>query len=401
MALVTDIGLAVLQSREGVRLKAYLDSVGVWTIGWGHTKGVYKGQTITRAQAEAFLREDIDTHARPILAAVKVPLADHEADALVSIAFNIGIGSASGRAKKNPGFRDSAFLRALNAGKPRADVAQLFMNWVTPPEITSRRRAERDQFLTPYSVAMPKARSSDAGPARARRAAAPAPVVPAAPEVAYVTPEEAAADAPKPSSWLSWLKPRGTGPDRPGLKPGGDPALWDVQDALKRLGYEPVLRDGLNGDRTRNATRTARRRNGMPDGEDALDPAFRAALPGLLPAMVSKTRAEATTQDMQEQSPDLFAPLKGILGTGGITTGIAAIGAASDAGLMDKVKGTLDQVSGTARSAQEGIGVLFGIGQWLYAHWWIIAAVVGVSLALRGYIGWLKLKALWRAGRAS
>jgi len=394
MALVTDIGLAVLQSREGVRLTSYLDSVGVWTIGWGHTKGVTKGQRITRAQAEEFLREDIDSHARPILAAVKVPLADHEADALVSIAFNIGVG----------GFKRSSFLKLLNKGD-RAGCARAIMSWVKPKEITTRRQAERDQFLTPYSTALPKARSDDAARVRVTRpapvrAVAPEPEPETTPEVAYITPAQAVSERPAGSRWLSWLRPSAPVADRPGLKPGGDPALWDVQDALKRLGYEPILRDGLNGDRTRNAVRTARRRNGLPDGEE-IDAAFRAALPGLLPAMISKTRADASTQEMVQQSPDLFAPLKGILGTGGITTGIAAIGAASDAGIMDKIKGTLDQISGTAASAQEGIGVLFGIGQWLYAHWWIILAVVGVYFLAKGYVWWLNVKALWRAGRAS
>jgi len=160
--LVSPIGLAVLKSREGVRLKAYLDSVGVWTIGYGHTKGVKKGDVITQAQADAFLEQDIDSHAKPILDAVKVPLAEHEADALVSIAFNIGVG----------GFKGSTFLKRLNEGN-RASCAANIMLWNKPPEIISRRTAERDQFLTPYSKALPKARSTDAKPI-----AAPAPVQP-------------------------------------------------------------------------------------------------------------------------------------------------------------------------------------------------------------------------------
>ena len=160
--LVSPIGLAVLKSREGVRLKAYLDSVGVWTIGYGHTKGVKKGDVITQAQADAFLEQDIDSHAKPILDAVKVPLAEHEADALVSIAFNIGVG----------GFKGSTFLKRLNEGN-RASCAANIMLWKKPPEIISRRTAERDQFLTPYSKALPKARSTDAKPI-----AAPAPVQP-------------------------------------------------------------------------------------------------------------------------------------------------------------------------------------------------------------------------------
>lgn len=152
---VSAIGLAAIKSREGVRLDAYLDSVGVPTIDWGHTKGVRMGQRITRAQAEAFLAEDIDTHAAPIFATIKVPVADHEADALASIAFNIGVG----------GFKRSTFLKRLNAGD-RAGCAVAIMQWLKPPAITTRRTAERDQFLTPYDVELPKARSDDASPVK-------------------------------------------------------------------------------------------------------------------------------------------------------------------------------------------------------------------------------------------
>jgi lysozyme len=164
MGLVSDIGLNVLKEREGVRLTAYKDSVGVWTIGWGHTAGVKRGDRITRETAEAYLAADIDTHAAPILAAVTVPLEDHEADALVSVAFNIGVG----------GFKRSTFLRKLNAGD-KAGCAEALLDWNKPPEIKTRRAAERAQFLTPYSVALPVAtlKASAAKPSAPRAPAAP------------------------------------------------------------------------------------------------------------------------------------------------------------------------------------------------------------------------------------
>ncbi|MBO1021482.1 lysozyme [Methylobacterium sp. SD274] len=155
-AIMTPFGLAALKSREGVRLKAYLDSVGVPTIGYGHIKGVKLGQVITQAQADAFFLEDLASHALPILSAIKVPVADHERDALISIAFNIGVG----------GFTGSTFLRRLNAGD-RAGCAEAIMMWKKPEEIIFRRTAERAQFLTPYSKAAPKARSTDAKPVSA------------------------------------------------------------------------------------------------------------------------------------------------------------------------------------------------------------------------------------------
>ena len=152
-AIMTPLGIAALKSREGVRLKAYLDSVGVPTIGYGHTKGVKMGQTITQAQADAFFLDDLASHALPILSAIRVPVADHERDALISIAFNIGVA----------GFTGSTFLKRLNAGD-REGCAEAIMMWRKPAAIVSRREAERDQFLTPYSVRAPKARSTDASP---------------------------------------------------------------------------------------------------------------------------------------------------------------------------------------------------------------------------------------------
>ncbi|WP_336488267.1 lysozyme [Methylobacterium nigriterrae] len=152
-AIMTPLGIAALKSREGVRLKAYLDSVGVPTIGYGHTKGVQVGQTITQAQADLFFLEDLASHALPILSCIKVPVADHEQDALISIAFNIGVN----------GFKGSTFLRLLNAGD-RSGCGSAIMAWKKPSEIISRREAERDQFLTPYTARAPKARSTDARP---------------------------------------------------------------------------------------------------------------------------------------------------------------------------------------------------------------------------------------------
>lgn len=143
--LMTQPGITALHSREGVRLKAYLDSVGVPTIGWGHTKGVLMGQTITLEQAEKFFLEDLDSHAAPILAAVKVPLADHQKDALISIAFNIGVGA----------FKKSTFLKRINAGASPKQIADAIMMWKVPEEIIGRRRAEVNQFFTPYDVALP------------------------------------------------------------------------------------------------------------------------------------------------------------------------------------------------------------------------------------------------------
>ena len=83
-----ELAAQLIRSFEGCRLVAYRDSVGVWTIGFGHTLGVAAGQTITMEQAEAFLAQDMAS----LLAMVKdKPLV--EAAALVSFGYNCGAAS--------------------------------------------------------------------------------------------------------------------------------------------------------------------------------------------------------------------------------------------------------------------------------------------------------------------
>lgn len=163
---MSDIGRAALQGREGTKLEAYRDSVGVWTIGTGHTAACgapipHYGLTITADAADACLARDLGLFERAIAGALKVPVAQHEFDALVSIAFNVG-----------PGFANSTAVRKLNAGD-RAGAAKAIMMWSKPASIISRREGERDQFVTPYETALPKARRSDAHPVKARAAVDP------------------------------------------------------------------------------------------------------------------------------------------------------------------------------------------------------------------------------------
>jgi len=134
-------GLIALIGHEGIVLSPYRDSVGVWTIGVGHTKaaggldpGTFKGK-LTLQQVVDLLRDDIKKYEAGVLKAVKVPLKQHEFDALVSFHFNTGA------------IAKATLTKSLNAGD-KALAAKQFMNWVKPKEITERRMAERDLFLT-------------------------------------------------------------------------------------------------------------------------------------------------------------------------------------------------------------------------------------------------------------
>lgn len=131
----SDEGLRLLKEREGCRLEAYLDSVGVPTIGVGHTAGVQMGTTITEEKAMDLLREDLKWSEAAVTSGITVPLAQHQFDALVSFVFNVGQGA----------FMASTLRRVINQGDYGGAALQLD-RWHIPPEITSRRNGEREQF---------------------------------------------------------------------------------------------------------------------------------------------------------------------------------------------------------------------------------------------------------------
>lgn len=84
-------GLDLIKSFEGLRLKAYNDSTGTPTIGYGHTHGVQLGQTITATQALAFLAEDVVSVENSINK-YGFDLTQNQFDALVSLCYNTGAG---------------------------------------------------------------------------------------------------------------------------------------------------------------------------------------------------------------------------------------------------------------------------------------------------------------------
>lgn len=132
--------LSLIKRFEGLRLKAYICPAGVPTIGYGTTKGVRMGQTITEEEAERLLREDVAVFERGVDEAVKVPLNPNQRAALVSFAYNVGLGA----------FRTSTLLRLLNKGD-YAGAAKQFDRWTKGggkvlPGLVKRRAAERELF---------------------------------------------------------------------------------------------------------------------------------------------------------------------------------------------------------------------------------------------------------------
>lgn len=133
------IAAALVKRSEGCRLKAYRDSGGIWTIGYGHTKGVTEGMTCTQAQADAWLDEDMSEAERNVAALVKVPLTTCQTAALTDFAFNTGASQLA----------HSTLLRVINAN--HLDLAPgEFERWVYDngkkmPGLVIRR--EREAFL--------------------------------------------------------------------------------------------------------------------------------------------------------------------------------------------------------------------------------------------------------------
>lgn len=116
-------GVALIKRWEGKRLTAYQDSVGVWTIGYGHTSAagapkVAAGLKITDAEAEDILRRDLGQYEDAVAGAVKVPLTGNQFGALVSFTYNLGAAN----------FRSSMLLKKLNASDYAAVPAEM-LKW--------------------------------------------------------------------------------------------------------------------------------------------------------------------------------------------------------------------------------------------------------------------------------
>ena len=108
-------GIALIKKFEGCRLESYKCAAGVPTIGYGSTKGVEMGMTITQEGAEELLLKDIAEFEEFVLEASEMPLSQHQFDALVSWTFNLGPSN----------LRASTMLKVLNKGEYEDVPAQI------------------------------------------------------------------------------------------------------------------------------------------------------------------------------------------------------------------------------------------------------------------------------------
>ena len=133
-------GINFIKRHEGLRLKAYQDSAGVWTIGYGSTGGVREGDTINEAQAETLLKVDLQTAEKEVNRH-RLPLNQNQFDALVSFTFNVGAGA----------FRNSTLLRRIKENVNHPDIPNQFKRWVNAggkrlDGLVKRRRQEADIY---------------------------------------------------------------------------------------------------------------------------------------------------------------------------------------------------------------------------------------------------------------
>ena len=141
MMKTSQAGINLIKKFERLRTTAYKCPAGVWTIGYGHTEDVKKGDTISPEEAEEIFKEDLRIY-EAIVIQLNINLESRGMfDALVSLAYNIG----------GPALRNSTLVRKLRTGDILG-AADEFLRWNRAgkkvlPGLTTRRKAERELFL--------------------------------------------------------------------------------------------------------------------------------------------------------------------------------------------------------------------------------------------------------------
>jgi len=144
MTKINNRGLNLIKQFEGLETNAYRDAADVLTIGYGHTKGVKEGDSITEQFATAMLDKELREYEGYVDQMVNVPLNENQHAALVSFVYNLGPTN----------FASSTLLKRLNEGRYQ-DVPEQINRWnkarvkgeLTELEgLTRRRQAEADLF---------------------------------------------------------------------------------------------------------------------------------------------------------------------------------------------------------------------------------------------------------------
>lgn len=129
-----------IKRSESCVLTAYQDSAGIWTIGYGHTAGVKKGDRITAYQAEQFLKEDL-VKFETIANKVKRIATQGQYDAVLDFIYNCGPGN----------FNSSTLKKYIESGRKTWEIQEQFLRWVNAGDkklggLVTRRIWEANRF---------------------------------------------------------------------------------------------------------------------------------------------------------------------------------------------------------------------------------------------------------------
>lgn len=131
-----------IKDKEDLYLTAYLCPAKVWTVGWGHTKGVKKGMEITKAKAEEYLRADV-AEAEKDLASLNLPIKTQgQYDAVTDFLFNLGL----------PQTKSSTLFKYIRQNKTDLLIAREFMKWIHSKGkvlngLVKRRKWEAEHYI--------------------------------------------------------------------------------------------------------------------------------------------------------------------------------------------------------------------------------------------------------------
>ncbi|MDN3688693.1 lysozyme [Cyclobacterium jeungdonense] len=144
----TSTGINLIKHSEGLRLEAYICPAGIPTIGYGSTsypdgKPVKMGDSITESQASQLLQDTVASFEKGVRRLVTRDLTPNQFSALVSFAFNLGLGA----------LERSTLLRKVNTNPSDPFIREEFHRWVHAggkvlPGLVTRRKAEADLYFT-------------------------------------------------------------------------------------------------------------------------------------------------------------------------------------------------------------------------------------------------------------
>ena len=134
-------GIELIKKFEGCKLTAYKCPAGIWTIGYGHTRNVHKGEVITQQQADELLKQDLLVYEAGINV-MKLNINQNQFDSLVSFAFNLGLGA----------LQKSTLLKRIKVNPNDPKIKDEFLRWSYAggkqlKGLLLRRQAECDLYF--------------------------------------------------------------------------------------------------------------------------------------------------------------------------------------------------------------------------------------------------------------